>query len=336
MRPLLLALVLAACIPADVELDGSSSSSTSVVATTSGDPASSGVQGTTGEPDETTGAPDSSSSTAVDETGEGSTGSTTGGSSTGGAICGDGIVGGAEACDDGQETLLCDNDCTAAACGDAKVNAAAGEGCDDGNVDATDACLPGCVPASCGDGFLQDGVEECDDGNTAPGDGCDDGCGKERWSHVGVTTDVPVADLEQWEPCWSGTYQAGGLVSDVLSACTGDHIMIACRPAGSQTLTLAAHAPRADVFLEPQVDPASSRHEANGVAWYFSPWYGLAGFGPGGNKASCFNAGQDEQLCWRVGGNMPLTFNAGYRCGSKASMYWPDGSWERVVYQAWD
>jgi cysteine-rich repeat protein len=195
----------------------------------------------------------------------------------------------------------------------------------------------GCIIASCGDGFLHANAEECDDGNTADGDGCSAVCGKERWSHVGVAADVPVADLTMWEQCWSGTYQAGGLVSDIGKACTGEHIMVACRPKGSATLTLAAHAPRGDVFLEPQVDPeAGERHEANGVAWYWSPWYGLAGFGPAGNTASCFDDGEDQQLCWRVGGNMPLTFNAGYRCGEKASMFWPDASWERVVYQAWD
>ncbi len=38
-----------------------------------------------------------------------------------------------------------------------------GEECDDGNLENTDGCLDTCVPAVCGDGFVQDGVEECDD-----------------------------------------------------------------------------------------------------------------------------------------------------------------------------
>jgi cysteine-rich repeat protein len=38
-----------------------------------------------------------------------------------------------------------------------------GEICDDGNLDATDACV-NCRPAKCGDGFGQKGVEECDFG----------------------------------------------------------------------------------------------------------------------------------------------------------------------------
>ncbi|MCA9656707.1 MAG: DUF4215 domain-containing protein, partial [Myxococcales bacterium] len=42
-------------------------------------------------------------------------------------------------------------------CGDGVV--AAGEECDDGNADNTDACLSTCVLARCGDGVVQAGVE---------------------------------------------------------------------------------------------------------------------------------------------------------------------------------
>jgi cysteine-rich repeat protein len=59
-------------------------------------------------------------------------------------------------------------------CGDGQVDA--GETCDDGNVDNTDSCLATCVPASCGDGFTQAGVEQCDDGNVVSGDGCSATC----------------------------------------------------------------------------------------------------------------------------------------------------------------
>lgn len=48
----------------------------------------------------------------------------------------------------------------------------AGEDCDDGDADDTDACLATCVAASCGDGVTQVDVEECDDGNGVDGDLC--------------------------------------------------------------------------------------------------------------------------------------------------------------------
>jgi cysteine-rich repeat protein len=60
------------------------------------------------------------------------------------------------------------------ACGDGQIDA--GETCDDGNTDNADACLATCVPASCGDGFTQVGVEQCDDGNGVNGDGCSASC----------------------------------------------------------------------------------------------------------------------------------------------------------------
>jgi cysteine-rich repeat protein len=58
-------------------------------------------------------------------------------------------------------------------CGNLIVEA--GEACDDGNGDSTDACAL-CKPAACGDGFVQEGVEECDDGNEFSEDGCESDC----------------------------------------------------------------------------------------------------------------------------------------------------------------
>ena len=52
----------------------------------------------------------------------------------------------------------------------------AGEACDDGNQIVTDACLPSCQLASCGDGYIQDSVEECDDANNSNIDGCSNAC----------------------------------------------------------------------------------------------------------------------------------------------------------------
>ncbi|HSA58273.1 MAG TPA: hypothetical protein VLJ37_01140 [bacterium] len=48
------------------------------------------------------------------------------------------------------------------ACGNGVVESP--EACDDGNADETDACLSTCAAASCGDGFVQAGVEDCDGG----------------------------------------------------------------------------------------------------------------------------------------------------------------------------
>ncbi|HYC00685.1 MAG TPA: hypothetical protein VEC57_16235 [Candidatus Limnocylindrales bacterium] len=59
-------------------------------------------------------------------------------------------------------------------CGNGEVDA--GEPCDDGNSVDTDACLTGCIAASCGDGLVEEGVEECDDQNANETDGCSVTC----------------------------------------------------------------------------------------------------------------------------------------------------------------
>ena len=64
--------------------------------------------------------------------------------------------------------------CVAGTCGDAMPQA--GEECDDGNMDNTDACPDTCWDAFCGDGYVQANVEGCDDMNTVPGDGCNQTC----------------------------------------------------------------------------------------------------------------------------------------------------------------
>lgn len=59
-------------------------------------------------------------------------------------------------------------------CGDGLVDP--GEACDDHNDVATDACVPGCLFARCGDGIVRAFVEACDDGNLVSGDGCTASC----------------------------------------------------------------------------------------------------------------------------------------------------------------
>lgn len=185
---------------------------------------------------------------------------------------------------------------------------------------------------ACGDGMVDDG-EACDDGNLEPGDGCDAVCDWEPWQHEGVAHDVPVADLRGWELCWSGTYEAGALVSGITTACNGDHLLLACRPTDSDVLTVAAHAPREDVLF-PVDYGAGERHESNGVNWYWSPSSNIEGFAPSGDTSPCELNGdgvQPDHMCWLNADDVPLTFLAGARCGTVDV---DDASdWSRVVFQ---
>lgn len=96
------------------------------------------------------------------------------------ASCGDGFIqAGVELCDTGIAGYGadCQNNCTVFdSCGNGVVGDNPLEQCDDGNNSNTDACPNTCQNATCGDGFIQAGVEACDDGNTTNGDGCSSTC----------------------------------------------------------------------------------------------------------------------------------------------------------------
>lgn len=70
--------------------------------------------------------------------------------------------------------IVCDAAPTCQVCGNGALEA--GEQCDDANLVNTDACLNTCESASCGDGFVWQGVEECDDGNDDDTDECTNTC----------------------------------------------------------------------------------------------------------------------------------------------------------------
>jgi len=96
------------------------------------------------------------------------------------ARCGDGLLWEfEEACDDGNlaDGDGCSHECalepqvSGSRCGDGMLNV--DEACDDGNSSNLDSCLNGCSFATCGDGYVRQGVEECDYGKDAS---CAHGC----------------------------------------------------------------------------------------------------------------------------------------------------------------
>ncbi|MEM9454663.1 MAG: DUF4215 domain-containing protein [Myxococcota bacterium] len=94
------------------------------------------------------------------------------------ACCGNGFVDPGEACDDGNGfggdgcSALCSIE--PPNCGDMLIDF--DETCDDGNTDDTDDCPTTCQTATCGDSYVQAGVEECDDGNADDDDACRNTC----------------------------------------------------------------------------------------------------------------------------------------------------------------
>lgn len=76
----------------------------------------------------------------------GSTNNVGGSGGAGGAgMCGNGTVDAGEDCDDAGASATCDADCTPVECGDGTLNQVAGEACDDGNTEGSDACSAMCA-----------------------------------------------------------------------------------------------------------------------------------------------------------------------------------------------
>lgn len=329
------ALLLLACPPlaSDTESDATTGEESSTTASTT-------TSGATEESSTTSGEETATTTATATTTGEGSSTtddltSSTDPTYTGGPVCGDGYAEPPEECDDGEDTVLCDGDCTAPACGDGYANAAAGEECDDGNADDSDECLSSCKAASCGDGILGPG-EECDGGEK-----CDDDCTTARWSHGGPAINIETDELVKWDECFSTLYDGKDAVDDVVGpmngACQGDHLALGCRKVGSSILIAVAHAPRADV-LWPTVGETDV-HPANGSDWYFGAdnW----GFLPEGgylDKVNCDTtegAPDDaERLCWNL--NDGAFTNLGMRCGDTVIPLSKTPMWERVVLESWD
>lgn len=156
----------------------------------------------------------------------------------------------------------------------------------------------------------------------------------------GVLTNVPTSSLTSWSLCYSDAYANSGTpLAGILASCSGAHLLLACRPTGSTTLSVVAHAPRADVLFD--TGTGNTPHNANGVGWYFNGSYSW-GFAPQGdaiNRGSCDTLASsfggpgphgDQRLCWHTGsGNI----DRGWRCGTTIEL---NGStaFERVIFQA--
>lgn len=164
------------------------------------------------------------------------------------AVCGDDALGPGEMCDDGTDNGKygqCNATCSGPAgyCGDGKMEE--GEGCDDGNLSNGDACPANCMPAMCGDGYLQMGTEECDDGNQTDEDGCSNACKPARCGD-GITQTAffeqcDDGNTDDTDSCLTAcrTAKCGdGIVHKVLEFCddgnqvSGDGCDATCIPEG--------------------------------------------------------------------------------------------------------
>lgn len=223
-----------------------------------------------------------------------------------------------------------------------------GNVCPQGNVCSAGSCSLQCAGGStkCGSSCvtLQSDPANCGGCGVVCGQGkaCVGGLCKPLllYTFSGPLANVPIASLTGWSQCYLDLYSNGSTsLATIQAACSQANILVGCRLTGSNTLAVAAHAPRTDVFFD--TGNGNVAHNANGSGWYYTSSLSW-GFAPQGsplNRNSCDvtdsasypGGGASDgalRLCWHTNGG---TLMAGWRCGK------PDflgGNYERVIYQA--
>lgn len=124
--------------------------------------------------------------------------------------CGNNIIDIAvgEVCDDGNQTPGdgCSAECGNEACGNFSVDVDAGEQCDTGPGDS-EGCDKDCTFRRCGDGYVNETVEDCDvmgamgDTDTCDGDCTFPKCGD---NHTNATFKQPNREFADFEECDTG------------------------------------------------------------------------------------------------------------------------------------
>lgn len=135
-----------------------------------------------------------------------------------------------------------------------------------------------------------------------------------------------------WSECYRGTYAVhlnGSLLTSVLSACNKSKVLLACRPVGNITFTVAAMGLRADVLF-PCGMLVNCTNVSNGVGWYYSDNWSW-GFVPNNDpvvRSSCDTRMMNSSygLCWHTGQSV-----GGYQCGSDYSLN-SATNFERIIY----
>jgi hypothetical protein len=166
------------------------------------------------------------------------------------------------------------------------------------------------------------------------GQGCSSGTCSTLFTFSGIAQNLPIASLVGWTQCFLGLYGGTATIASIQAACDQPNLLMACRQTGSTTLTLAAEAPRTDVFFDVGTG-ASAVHPANGTNWYYSPSlsWGFAPLAATVNRTSC-DFGSDAtygpfRMCWHTGAT---SVSSGYRCGLNDLN--GSSAWERIIYEA--
>ncbi|MSP60122.1 MAG: hypothetical protein EXR72_07230 [Myxococcales bacterium] len=151
------------------------------------------------------------------------------------------------------------------------------------------------------------------------------------YTFSGVKSNLPIANLTGWTECHLDLYSGTGVtaIPIILQKCSKANLTMACRQTGSNTLLLAAMAPRDHVSF---LTVGNTPHLANGVNWYRAASWGFAAQGSAILLTPCDTNPGADRLCWHATGQNG-TLSGGYRCGSITALN-ASNAYQRVVYHA--
>lgn len=141
-----------------------------------------------------------------------------------------------------------------------------------------------------------------------------------------------VLQSQGWSVCFSETFDQNSVsaIADILTACSGADLMLACRDVGNPNFVLAASAPRADVTLDTTTDTTTTNN-ANGTEWYFNgtrSWgFALGGDAVSKNSCDVASTNAEYRMCMHASGD---ALTGGYRCGATTGLN-SSATWERVI-----
>jgi len=126
-------------------------------------------------------------------------------------------------------------------------------------------------------------------------------------------------------------------IAGILGSCGRTGLMLACRPTGSATLTLAAAGFRADVIFDTGTGNITHERERHRVVFQRQLLVGLRAGGRSGHPQQLRHPGEqhqrhgidgDRRLCWH---SAPATSTRLARAGPTASS---GMTYDRLIYQA--
>ena len=151
----------------------------------------------------------------------------------------------------------------------------------------------------------------------------------------GIKKNLAMDELDGWTVCNQTLFsKMGNPLSKIYEDCRAQYVMLACRPTGSNILTVAAYGTYDKIFND--IGESNAGTVENGVKFYFSDNYsiGFAQADKSLERDSCDigDEAAESRLCFHTSNK---ALQGGYRCGATTSLNGSD-DYERLFFKSED